>query len=109
VTVANYVLVYKGGGGMPATDEERQAAMAAWGAWFGDLGEALVDAGNPFGPSASIAADGSVGDSGPSGLTGYSVLSADSLAEATERAKGCPMLAGGGGNVEVYEAIPIPM
>lgn len=104
--MAKYVLAYSGGRGMPATEEEQQAVMAAWGAWLGGLGEALVDAGNPFGPSAAIGADGSVSDAGPSGLTGYSVLTADSLAAATERAKGCPVLAAGG-SVEVYETFEV--
>jgi hypothetical protein len=103
--MANYVLAYTGGS-MAQTEAEREAAMAAWGAWFGTLGPAIVDAGNPFGPSKSVAADGAVSDGGRSSLSGYTVLSADSLAAATELVKDCPVLANGGG-VEVYEAIPI--
>jgi hypothetical protein len=56
--MANYVLAFRGGG-MPATEEEQQQAMAAWGAWFGGLGSAVVDAGNPFGDSRSLGSDGS--------------------------------------------------
>ncbi len=103
--MANYLLAYKGGS-MAQTDAEREAAMAAWGGWFGSLGAAIVDAGNPFGPSTGVSADGSVADGASCVLTGYSVLSADSLAAATELAKGCPVLAAGG-NVEVYETVPV--
>jgi hypothetical protein len=103
--MANYVLAYKGGR-MAETDAEREAAIAAWGQWFGGLGQAVVDAGNPFGPSMSVASDGTAGEGAPSGLTGYSVLSADNLTAATEMAKGCPVLSSGG-NVEVYETFPI--
>jgi hypothetical protein len=103
--MANYLLAYKGGS-MAATDEEREAAMAAWGAWFGGLGAAIVDAGNPFGPSATVAGDASVSDGAPSALTGYTVLSADSLQAAGELVKGCPVLVAGG-SVEVYETIPV--
>jgi hypothetical protein len=103
--MANYLLAYKGGG-MAQTDEERAAAMAAWGNWFGSLGQAVVDAGNPFGPSATVADGGSVSDGAPSGLTGYSVLSADSLAAASELVRGCPVLAAGG-SVELYETVPV--
>jgi hypothetical protein len=99
--MANFVLAYKGGG-MAATEEEQAAAMAAWGAWFGSLGAAVVEGGAPFGASASIASDGSVGNGGT--LTGWSVLSADSLDGAVGLAKGCPIFASGG-SVEVYEAI----
>ncbi len=102
--MAKYVLVYTGGR-MAETDEERQAVMAAWGAFLGGLGESLVDAGNPFGPSAVVKADGGNG-SAPSSLTGYSIVSAGSLAEATEKAKGAPVL-DGGGSVEVYETIEV--
>jgi hypothetical protein len=98
--MAKYVLVYKGGN-MAATDEERQAAMAAWGAFLGGLGDSLVDAGNPFGPSASVGNGGAAGN-----LTGYSIVSAGSLEEATEKAKGAPVVANGGG-VEVYETIEV--
>jgi hypothetical protein len=104
--MTNYLLAYRGGGDMPATDEERDAAMAAWGAWFGALGEAVVDGGNPFSVSASVSAGGSVSDAAGSGLTGYSVLQADSLAAATEMAKGCPVLSGGG-SVDVYETFAV--
>ena len=41
--MANFLLVYTGGNGMPATDAERAKVMEAWGAWFGKLGDAVVD------------------------------------------------------------------
>ena len=103
--MTNYVLAYTGGG-MAATDQEREATMAAWGAWFGTLGPAIVDAGNPFGPAATVSSSGSISDGGAAGLTGYTVLSADSLTAATELAKDCPVLASGG-SVEVYETIDV--
>jgi hypothetical protein len=99
--MATFVLVYKGGG-MPETDAEREAVMAAWGNWFGGLGESVVDGGNPFGPSKTVAANGTVRDGASSALTGYSILKADNIAAATNFAKGCPILTSGG-SVEVYE------
>ena len=104
--MANYVLVYKGGGGMAPDEAARQKIMEAWGRWFGSLGEQLVDGGNPFGPSASIAPGGSVSNSASTGLTGYSIIKADSIQKATDSAKGCPVLADGG-TVEVYETFPV--
>ena len=99
--MANYLLVYKGGG-MAADEAAQQKAMAAWGAWFGQLGQAVVDGGNPCGASASVGANGAVSQNAPSGLTGYSILRADSLQAATAMAQGCPVLSDGG-SVEVYE------
>jgi hypothetical protein len=103
--MTNYVLLYKGGG-VPATEEEQQRVMAAWGAWYEKLGQAVADGGNPFGPSRSIAADGSVSDGAASGMTGYTIIQADSLDAATELAKGCPIL-DDGGTVEVFETFQV--
>jgi len=104
--MANYVMVYSGGSGPPETEAEQQAVMAAWISWYQTLGAAVVDDGNPFGPSASVAADGAVSQGAPSALTGYTIVSADSLDAATEHAKGCPVL-DSGGRVEVYETFQI--
>lgn len=103
--MGNFVLAYTGGS-MPESPEEGEKVMAAWMGWFGALGAAVVDRGNPFGPSMSISPDGKATDGNAAGLTGYSIISADTLAEATEMAKRCPQLASGG-SVEVYETIVI--
>ena len=104
--MANFVLAYRGGPGMATTPEDREKAMAAWGAWFGTLGDAVVDMGAPFGPSATVGSDGAARDGGEAALSGYSIISAGSLAEAQTKAKGCPVL-DGGGTVEVYESLPM--
>ena len=100
--MGKYVLVFKGGG-MAATEEERNAAMAAWGAWFGGLGDSVVDMGNPFAGSAAVSASGGNGAAG-SGLTGYTILSAASLDDAVAKARGCPIF-DSGGDVDVYETL----
>jgi len=104
--MAKYLMVYKGGGPMPATDADRQAQLAAWGAWYGGLGDAVVDPGNPFGPSAVVSPNGAVAHGATSGLTGYTMITADDLASAAAKVQGCPILAGGG-SVEVYETFEI--
>lgn len=102
--MTKYVLTYHGGSGMPDNKEEVERIMAAWGAWFGQMGENLVDGGNPFGPAKSVAPDGAVSDGGLAALTGYSVINADGIDAAVATAKGCPVL-GAGGSVQVSEAI----
>ena len=99
-----FVLAYRGGG--MAEGAEQDAEMARWGAWFGQLGPAVVDGGNPFGPAATVAAGGAVSDGGSASLTGYSIVSADSLAAAAELARGCPILHDGG-SVDVYETFDV--
>jgi S1-C subfamily serine protease len=102
--MAKFVYVYIGGQ-MAETPEAQEQAMQAWGAWFGTLGDSVADVGNPFGNSATVSSGG-ITDGGKSGAGGYSIVSADSLSDATAKAKGCPVLAGGG-SVEIYEAIPM--
>jgi len=102
--MTNYVLSYHGSGEMPETEEGVAEVMAAWNAWFGDIGAAVVDGGNPFGPSKTVASNGAVSDGNAASLSGYSIVQADSLGAATEMAKGCPIL-GGGGSVTVSETI----
>jgi hypothetical protein len=103
--MAKYVLVYKGGG-MGDTPEQQQKLMEAWMNWFGSLGASVVDAGAPFGPSAEVGSDGSFSEGGASQLTGYPILTADTLSEAGDKAKGCPVLMTGG-SIEIYEAMPM--
>ena len=95
--MGKYVFTYSGGS-MAETDAERETAMAAWGAWFERLGPAVLDIGNPFAGSTAV------GAGAPNGLTGYSIVSADSLDAAAQLAQSCPVLEHGGG-VGVYEAL----
>jgi len=68
------------------------AAMEAWNTWFEQLGDHLVDRGNPVFNSAAI------GDCGPSSrLGGCTVITADDLDHATRLAADCPAIAAGGG------------
>ena len=94
--MGKFVLLFKGGA-MAETPEAQEASMARWMEWFGVIGGSIIEMGNPF--SASTA----VGASATSNMTGYTVVSADSLDAAAALAGDCPILADGGA-VEVYEA-----
>jgi hypothetical protein len=92
--MSKYAFAYHGGPGMASTEEEMAEIMAA-----------IVDGGAPVGQASTVASDGSVTDGGGANpITGYSIISADSLEAAVALAKGCPGLAGGG-SVEVAELI----
>jgi hypothetical protein len=99
-----YVLAYHGGS-TPSSEADQTDAMAAWGAWFGSLGAAVVDGGNPTGASVTLASDGSTTSGGGSNpLTGYSLINASDLDAAVSLAKGCPIFAAGG-TIEIAEAL----
>ncbi len=100
--MTNYVLLYTGGT-IPESEAEQAEVMAAWGAWYGAMGEAVVDGGNPFNQSKFITADG-VGDlaDGVVACTGYTVISAESLDAAVDLCKDHPHVKYGG-QVGVYQ------
>jgi len=91
----NYVLTFHGEmGPMPDDPAVMEAVSAEWGAWYGSIGEALVDPGAPFGETASIGPDGS-DTTNPASITGYTIVKADDLGSAAAIAKGCPVLKNG--------------
>ena len=98
-----YLLVYYGGG-MPEGAAAQARVLKQWESWFGKVGQAMVDGGNPMsGAVNKIRADGSVAK-GAIGkrATGYSIIEAAGLDRATKMAKGCPILKSGG-EIAVYE------
>jgi hypothetical protein len=101
--MAKYLFVYHGGN--PSHDPaDKKAIMDAWGAWFGSLGAAVIDGGNPVGASSTVTANGSlVSGGGANPATGYSLISASSLEDAQAKARGCPLLKAGG-SIEIAEA-----
>lgn len=103
--MANYLLLYTGGAGMAGDPAEQEEIMAEWGAWYGQLGDAIVDGGAPFGQSKNLTENG-VGE-GPLGATpatGYTVIAADSLEAAVEASKDHPHLKHQG-QVQVFECV----
>lgn len=106
-----FMMVYKGEATDPAdmTEEDRQAVMAAWGAWMENVGSALVDVGAPLGAATSIVDDGSTGT--PTALSGYSLVEADDMDGARQLADGHPYLSEGKGDfaIDLYELLPVPM
>ena len=101
--MAKFLFVYHGGS-KPETEEEIAQAMDAWGQWFGAMGSAVIDGGNPVGMSKTVLSDGSVVDNGGANPTsGYSLIEATDIDEAVAKAKDCPIREVGG-SIEVAEA-----
>jgi len=92
---------------MPQGEAEQKRVMDAWMGWFGKLGPAVVDGGNPCGQARTVSAGGKVANGGGANpASGYIILEADSLDKAVEMAKGCPVLQGGG-SIEVAETFNV--
>lgn len=102
--MAKYLFVYHGGS-TPSNPADVKKVMDAWGAWFGSLGEAVIDGGNPVGRPSTVKSDGTLVDgAGPNPASGYSLIEASSLKDAHKKAKGCPLLKAGG-SIEIAEAM----
>jgi len=105
--MAKFLYVYHGSGKMPTSEAERKAMTDAWTGWFGKLGSAVVDPGNPVGMSKTVLPGGKISANGADhAVTGYSIVEAKSLDDAIKMAKDCPQLAAKG-TVEVAEIMPI--
>jgi hypothetical protein len=100
--MAKYLYVYHGGS-KPESEAESAKVMDAWGQWFGAMGAAVIDGGNPVGESSIVQSDGSVSNGGENLASGYSLIEASNLDDALAKAKSCPILEAGG-TVEVAEA-----
>ncbi|WP_166417200.1 YciI family protein [Cochlodiniinecator piscidefendens] len=100
--MAQFLFVYHGGA-TPKDEAETAEVMAAWGAWFEGMGSAVVVPGAPVGMSQTVSATGVANDGGSNPASGYTVIEATSIDDATAHAKNCPMVVNGSGSVEVAE------
>ena len=96
--MATYVFSYRNPKGYVPSPVTR----AKWFDWFDDMGNALVDIGQPVGNRQTL------GNCSPDSteLGGYSLVDAPDLDAAAAIAKGCPHLTGDGG-VEVGELVEL--
>ena len=101
-----FIFAYHGGK-KPESPEEGASYMAAWKAWFEDLGAAIVEPGNPVGMSKTVTSNGVEDNGGSNPLSGYTVVQADNIEAACALAADSPHL--GGGTIEVAELMNIDM
>jgi hypothetical protein len=95
--------------------EELQKMMKTWQNWMGSIaaGNKLVSSGNRLSAEGKVVKPGAVVTNGPyvemkEAVGGYIIIRAESLEEAAEISKGCPILATGG-NVEVRTIVPMAL
>ena len=101
-----YVIAYLGGD-QPSSPEEGKQHFAKYMDWLASLGEAAVSPANPFKDTHTVNPDGSVTPGGSSGLSGYTIVEADTMDAALALAKSCPFLEING-SLEVSELMAMP-
>ena len=90
-----------------ASPEEMQKGMAPWMAWAEKCGDGLVDMGSPLANGQKVTEAGTT----PSdkNVVGYSVLQAETMAQAVAMLKDHPHLGWADGcEIEVHETMPLP-
>lgn len=97
--MGKYVLDYYG--------NENDGGMDAWMAWFKELGDNIMDPGNMFAGNGMAVEKSGANKIENYPATGYTIIKADSMEEAVEMAKGCPLLSSDKNAVRVYEAMPM--
>ena len=93
---------------------EMQSIMQHWQNWIGSIAaqNKLANTGNRLGSNGATLKPGNVISNGPYTeikeiITGYIIIRAESIDEAAKVAKGCPLVVGGEGQVEVRNIIPM--
>ncbi len=93
--MSQYIITYLGGD-MPSTPEEGQKHFAKYREWLTGMGDAVVSPANPFKDTNTVKPDGSVTPGSTSAMSGFTVITADSMDGALKAAKACPFLEIGG-------------
>jgi len=110
----DYLLLFRGGVDMKTLPpDQMEKLMGAWFGWIGALQQrGIYKAGDPLDDGGRVVSGSSVTDGpfaeGKEEIGGYIIVAAASLDEATQIAKGCPVLLGGG-SVEVRQIVHMPM
>lgn len=110
-----YLFLFRGGD-MPESPDESQGHMQRWMEWMGELSkqekfvsaQPLNNSGKKVSGSKKIVTDGPFME-GKEMVGGYLICKANSLDEAVEISKGCPILEYDSGTVEVREIQELKM
>lgn len=100
-----YIMTYIGGD-QPSSPEEEQKHFAKYQQWLESLGEVALNPMVPFKNTHTVNPDGSVTKGSSVGMTGHTIIQADSIGQVLDYAKSCPFLEING-SLEVAELVQI--
>ena len=93
----NFIVLYRSP--LPAADmlnsvtpDQMKEGMKEWQKWVEKCGESLVEMGSPLGQGVSVGRSGNSPTPAEGGVTGYSIIHADTLNEALTLLEGHPHL-----------------
>ena len=100
-----YVITYLGGN-QPSSSEEGRKNKTKYMEWLSSLGKKAVSPMNPFKNTCTINPNKSVNKGSKTAMSGYTIITADSMDDVINIAKACPFLEIGG-SLEVSELMQI--
>ena len=99
-----YLFLYQGGA-EPKDGDNMEATKQEWMQWFDSIKDSIIDGGGPLGITSTANSNNSTTQVG--GPDGYSIISADNLADACKIAHSSPSVVAGG-NIAVSEIMKMP-
>jgi len=102
--MTTYLVTYHGAMGPPPSDEAREQMMSAFMQWAASVGDGMVDPGSPLGRSKVVTSEGDTDGNADGQIGGYTIIKADSLADAVSAVRAHPFLTRGG-TLQVSEAV----
>ncbi len=93
------------GGTIPEDQAAIDETMAAWGAWYGSIGDDVVDGGAPVAKSYTVSGSGTEDNGGANPISGYCVIQAADYDAAIKIAGRNPMVTTKTGSVEVAQFV----
>ncbi len=102
-----YFLVAYPDGKQPDTPDKTEVEIERWRGWFDRTGPAIVDLGNLVGAVKTASAEGGRDTGGDNPLSGHTIIHAESIDQAVEQVKACPII--GNGSIEVTEINAVSM
>ncbi|HEY4584329.1 MAG TPA: hypothetical protein VI980_09770 [Acidimicrobiia bacterium] len=92
-----FVFLYQG-----LWEPNNKEMMEGWVNWMAEIGNSIVDSGNPFGPGREVTNSGSRDlPLGPESTTGYTIVEVDTIDDAEKLLANCPIIT----SVHIYEAM----
>ncbi len=101
-----FVYVYLGGN-QPSNPEEAQKHFSKYMEWLSSLGDSVISPTIPLKDTSTVSPDGTIGEGGRTGMSGFTIIKAESMEAALSIAQGCPFLEIGG-SLEVSELMQVP-
>ena len=101
--MAHFIFAYIGGN-HPSTPEEGQKHFERYTQWLSSLGTRVVSPTIPLKNTVTVHPDGTAEEGTTTSMSGYTVITAETMADALESARSCPFL-DIGGTLEVSEVM----